>query len=331
MNAVLDPVRRPTRRTALVLVTVFTVVALSATTALVVLLVTATGPLVPSNPRVTYGVDGPPVAVGRGATDVEAGGGFLWVSNAEDATLTRIDPVTRTTRTIAIGGQPGQIAVGEGAVWVRNLGDRITRVDIATGAVSQPIVGGAGPITGMAVGGGHVWLSHREEDLVTRVDARTLAVVGPPIRVDRRPGVVEYDDGAVFVVGADGALSRLDAASATRVGTATVGESPGGVEVDRGTVYVAANGGVVPADGTTLAPGLTYTFDGWAYFEVNDGTMWVVYDQDPRIQRVDTVTRAAVGDPVPGLGADVGRARFAFDRLWLILPDSNQLIALGPS
>lgn len=319
-----------TRRTAIVLISVFSLVTVAAAGSGIAVLAGDRGPAAPSNPATRYGLVGNPIPVGRGPADVESGGGFVWVSSSDDGTITRIDPVTRAARTYEVGGIPGQIVVDDEAVWIRNLGDRITRLDIATGAVSPPIAGGAGPITGMAVGVGAVWLSHREEDVLTRVDTRTLAVAGVPLRVDRRPGVLEFGDGAVFAVGADGTISRIDAATATRVGTAEVGDSPGGVEVDGATVYVAADGGVVPVDARTLLPGPVYPFADWAYFEVADGVMWVVYDGVPRIQRFDAATRAPIGDPVPGLGDQVGRARYAFDRLWLTLPDRDEVVSLGP-
>ena len=47
------------------------------------------------------------------------GDGAVWVANAVDRTVSRIDPATnRVTRTIAIGRSPTAITVGDGSVWV---------------------------------------------------------------------------------------------------------------------------------------------------------------------------------------------------------------------
>jgi len=42
----------------------------------------------------------------------------VWVANRGDGTVTRIDLVDSTTTTIKVGRTVGQIAAGEGAVWV---------------------------------------------------------------------------------------------------------------------------------------------------------------------------------------------------------------------
>ncbi len=279
-----------------------------------------------------WALKGDPIAVGADPLDVEAGDGFVWASGSEDGSLTRIDPATGATARVQVGGEPGQIVVADGAVWIRNLGDRITRVDTATLAVSPPVPGGGGAISGMAVGGGYVWLSHRADNTVTRVDVHTLTPSGEPIGVGSGPLAMEFADGAAFVVnGGDGTLSRIDATTATVTATARVGESVGGIEVDGGVVYVAADDGVVPVPVASFVPARRLDLGGFSYFVVHDGTLFVVYDEDPRIQRVAAATGDPVGDPVRGVGAQVGRARFAFDRLWMTDPKASTVLVLGPS
>ncbi|MFC5139069.1 hypothetical protein ACFPK1_12575 [Actinomycetospora rhizophila] len=330
MTTLIDRTRRPTRRAAVTLVALFTSIAVVGFAITAILIVRSTGASAESDPNVAWAISGVPVQVGAAPADVEAGGGFIWVSNSGDGTLTRIDPVSRATSTVVVGGQPGQIVVGEGAVWVRNLGDRITRVDLASGAISPPLAAGSGPISGMAVGNGAVWLSHRDGGVVTRLDAHTLNVAGPPIRVGAAPGVMEFDDGAVFVLDAgDGSLSRIDAATANRTGTASVGRQTGGLEVDRGDVYVAADGGIVPVDARSLTPRPPLPLEGLSYFEVHDGIVWVLYDEDARIERVDAATGAPVGEPFPAPTAEIGHARFAFDHLWLTVPGRDEALVVG--
>lgn len=324
--------RRPSRRLALVLVAVFVAVALAATTFTVITLVGSGGYSSPAaDPDTRFAVSPAPIAVGTNPGDVEAGAGSVWVSGTDDGTLTRIDPDTGTTTRIDVGGQPGQIVVAEDAVWVRNLGDRITRVDVATGAVSPPIPGGDGQVSGMTVGGGYVWLSHRQDGTVTRVDTRTLAVVGAPTVVGTGPAAIEFGTDAAYVLNTDeGTVSRLDAGTGTVSGTARVGESLGGIEVDQEVVYVAADGGVVPVPESTFTLGESYAFEGWTYFEVNGGVMWVIYDEDPRVQRFDAATRRPLGAAVPDAGSDVGRARYAYDRLWITAPGQNAVVTVAP-
>ena len=53
---------------------------------------------------------GRPIAIGAGA---------VWVANADDGTVTRVDPNThRPTATISVGHRPEGIAIAGDKVWV---------------------------------------------------------------------------------------------------------------------------------------------------------------------------------------------------------------------
>ena len=76
------------------------------------------------------------------------GAGFVWVVNAGDGTVARIDPREDVVigRRIPVGRDPQDIAVGHGSVWVANRGDgTVTRLSARTGRPQgSPIsVGGA--------------------------------------------------------------------------------------------------------------------------------------------------------------------------------------------
>jgi class 3 adenylate cyclase len=60
------------------------------------------------------------IAVGKTPTSVAVGEGAVWVLNADDQTISRIDPATRQVENFAIGRTPTDLAVGEGALWVSN-------------------------------------------------------------------------------------------------------------------------------------------------------------------------------------------------------------------
>ena len=50
---------------------------------------------------------------------VAFGAGSIWVANAGDGTVSRIDPITgRVVRTIDVGGSPTGIVVADDEVWV---------------------------------------------------------------------------------------------------------------------------------------------------------------------------------------------------------------------
>jgi ABC-type branched-subunit amino acid transport system substrate-binding protein/DNA-binding beta-propeller fold protein YncE len=57
--------------------------------------------------------------------NVAVGEGAVWVINTEDETVSRIDPETKEIdKTFKTGGVPSEIVAGEGAVWVGNAGGR---------------------------------------------------------------------------------------------------------------------------------------------------------------------------------------------------------------
>jgi YVTN family beta-propeller protein len=96
-----------------------------------------------------------------------------------------IDPKSgRLVGEVAVGGGPGPVAVGAGAVWVGNLDDRtLTRIDSATRKVVKTIAVQATP-TGVTATPGAVWVLHGQLGIVSRVDPqfnRVVATVDPNV------------------------------------------------------------------------------------------------------------------------------------------------------
>ena len=92
-------------------------------------------------------------------TSVASGEGFVWTLNANTASVTKIDPVTRSvaeTIPLGVGSSPSSIAVGSGAVWLANRGDgMLVRIDAASGDVSTTRIGPSVPA--VAVGRDSIW------------------------------------------------------------------------------------------------------------------------------------------------------------------------------
>jgi YVTN family beta-propeller protein len=81
------------------------------------------------------------------------------VANSDDDTVSRVDPDTSSSATIQVGDSPSAVAVGEGAVWVANAGDgTVSRINTRTGLVTKTIRVGGRP-AGLAVGAGEVWVA----------------------------------------------------------------------------------------------------------------------------------------------------------------------------
>ena len=143
---------------------------------------------------------------------IAVGEGSLWVTDAGNGTVARVDLAdSRVTDTIEVGNTPSSVAVGHGAVWVANAGDRtVSRISPATGKevarsasgmglpTSRPTTAGSGSTnrldgtlaridpaanvattyavgttpTGVATGAGSVWVSDFDAGAVIRVDPR---------------------------------------------------------------------------------------------------------------------------------------------------------------
>ena len=87
------------------------------------------------------------VPVGTNPTAVVAGGGAIWVLNAGDNTVQRINPSTHAVeQTIEVGQDPRGLAVTGDDLWVTNSADRtVTRINVeanepvATRSTSAPV------------------------------------------------------------------------------------------------------------------------------------------------------------------------------------------------
>ena len=81
------------------------------------------------------------------------------MTSSGDDFVTRIDPSTYAAAQIGVGQEPKGVAVGAGAVWVANAGDgTVSRVDPATRKVVNTIEVGNRPV-GVVVAAGLVWVT----------------------------------------------------------------------------------------------------------------------------------------------------------------------------
>jgi hypothetical protein len=140
------------------------------------------------------------IKVGRGGVDiaVDESSGAVWVASAylpknyggydnpkysEDRNLTRVDPETnRVVEEIPIEahsqyGGAGNVAVGEGAVWVLSEDGKLLKVDPATNEIAAMVDVGHWS-SHLAVYGGGVWaMVQVKEFRLVRVDPRMMHIV----------------------------------------------------------------------------------------------------------------------------------------------------------
>ena len=121
--------------------------------------------------------------VGNGPYDIEWGFGSAWVSNSLDGTVSRITG-KKVVKTIKVGVEPNGLSAIGGYLWVTDhTAGKLLRIDPRTNRVTGTVsLAGADWVTGS---GGSLYVS-QETNVVTRVDARTLKVLGR-VKVHRNP------------------------------------------------------------------------------------------------------------------------------------------------
>jgi YVTN family beta-propeller protein len=114
------------------------------------------------------------IHVGRGLGGVVLEAGFVWVSNHDDSTVSKIDPRTnKVVDTIALPPPTGFLGVSPGAVWVASHenGGNVRKIDAQTDRVVATIFSAYGP-TRSVYAAGSLWICNHDAEVagVTRVD-----------------------------------------------------------------------------------------------------------------------------------------------------------------
>jgi YVTN family beta-propeller protein len=166
---------------------------------------TSGNPLAGSLERVnpTTGQQQATIPIGKGAYDVEASPGAVWVAAFDDNSVLRIDTATNTVAaTIPVPGGPLGVAFGAGSLWVSSAVGKLARIDPATNSIVTTIStqdsGGF-----VAFGGGAVWVTNAghlglADGMLTRIDPATNGVTAS-VTVGSWPMRLAYAGGSVWV------------------------------------------------------------------------------------------------------------------------------------
>ncbi len=232
------------------------------------------------------------VAVGESPTDVAAAPDAVWVTNATEDTVSRIDPATNDVeQTIDVGGGPAGVAVGGGAVWVANgLDATVSRIDPVANKEVQRITVGNGP-TGVAVGEGAVWVTNSVDGTVTRIAPGPGRVTGRFPALVGASGIAVGFDRVWVASPAAGSVVALDPKSGQVVARIGVGVEPDAIAVGADAVWVANR-----ADGTVskISPGVeavtsTVTVGrGPEGIAAGPDAVWVANGGDGTLSHIDT-------------------------------------------
>ena len=251
--------------------------------------------------------------LGTAPSSVAIGGGSVWVLDADDKTISRIDPDRRTrTRTFSISATPTDIAYGADAIWVghgfrsgRFVGtsypESVSRLDPTSLDIEATIVLPKGSGEDYRQGGGlnqqriaatrdAVWVVNPDQT-VSRIDPRSNRRVA---RIDgvRAADIAAGADG-VWVI-SDGAVAEIDPRTNTVARTIELAaESMTALALGAGAVWVAdALGGSV----WRIDPGVDHVLRqiplalGVRSVAFGHGALWATNEVDDAVYRIDPDT-----------------------------------------
>jgi branched-chain amino acid transport system substrate-binding protein len=336
-------VARPSgRRRGLLLMAIGAVVLAATITAAVFAMTRDSDQTVEAVGNAIAAIDGDAVEytqVGKTPSTIAVGEGAVWVLNADDRTISKIDPETNEVETFGTGGITTDLAVGEGAVWVGNgaAGDltnttSVSRVDPDTTSVSETQVLPAPRTTPdvrlaaeyrtlgvsqLAVGAGAVWAINPDLS-VSRIDPDT----------GKRVAIIPMKAGAAIAAGKEGVWAlaadfdssqvlridprtnrvrqRIEVGASGLTGLAVGGGSVWATDVEEGLLWRIEPG----PDPTTRTIDVGFGATAVSY---GDGAVWVANFVRDEISRVDvgtnevTDTIRMAGTP-PSVSAAAGTA-----------------------
>ncbi len=219
---------------------------------------------------------------------------------------------------VRVGTFPSCLAFGNDGLWVANFDDKtVQRIDLSTGT-ADPALGGilANP-TGLAVGGGFVWVTNGFAGQLVKIDpAQSNSAV--PIPTGSGAAGVAYGEDAVWVaVQNSRTVLRLDPATGQRDEIKLpAGARPVDVVVGAGSVWVAdaLGGRVIRIDPSSLEPqgdGIPLLQGQPARLAFGEGYVWVTSTDTDSVTRIDPVSGETtaidhVGDGPLGIAAGDG-------------------------
>ena len=270
----------------------------------------------------------------------------VWVANADDQTLSRIDPTTRQHcgPVISLGATPAGLAVGFDSVWVldRDI-PQLLQIDPDIGRIVKkiplPLAAGYFP-AGVTIGAGSVWAAYDSPGQLVRVDPARGRVV-KRIAIGS-PTAIAFGAEAVWIGGPYDGVTRIDPSTNTVRHYEPLPNTVTGIAVGNGYVWatVGADDVVWQLDTDGNVQRSFGTGPGPAGVTISGGAVWVANSRDGTVTRVDPSdpnarTTSAVGNR---LAAIVAVPVASGAELWLtvaerpaepLLPPNGARIVMG--
>jgi peptide/nickel transport system substrate-binding protein len=227
------------------------------------------------------------------------------------------------------GGRPAGVSIGAGSVWVSDAAnDRLLRLDPQTHRVVDRIPVGHSPSAIVANTQG-VWVANTGSRTVSEVNPRSGTVVAT-VPVGNAPVAVAFAAGAVWVADAsDGTLIRIDPAKAAVVATIQLGQPLSDVAAGLGAVWAssASSGLLIRVDPTTDQPVQALTVgNGPSSIAVAGDAVWVANPPDGTLSRIDPATGSVRKINV----SQPGDLAASADALWVVRTDHLDVARIDP-
>jgi YVTN family beta-propeller protein len=296
-------------------------------------------------------------------TWIAAGGGVVWVVNADDGSLQRIDPRTNRPAGSHILCSMRQSVLANDALWT--LGDNsnlcipggarkslsVFRLDPAGGAIIDEIPIQADQrlfLTHLAAGEGAVWVAQWAEPgtgdtgpyprgVLTRVDPASGRATGS-IRLGTWIGGLAAGGGAVWVAdgpsGSAGALFRVDPSSMRIVARIPVGRVPLDATVAFGSVWVAnsGDGTIMRIDPATNRVVATIPVPGGAgWVTAGQGALWTAESGTGTVSWIDPDISQVVGSLRIGRNPDLLGLASGDGAIWVTDPGDQTVTRIDLS
>jgi serine/threonine-protein kinase len=196
-------------------------------------------------PGITHVFTKGAIRVGNAPDGIVISQDSVWVANAGDGTVTRIDEFSgRMRQTIrfanhSVGASP--VVAANNTIWVADSRDgKVIPIDALSGKIAGDPIGVGGQPGALVVAAGYIWVATSNNNMVVRIKAATGALVPGAIQVGSDPVRMGVGMGSVWVASAgDGTVTQIpfSGQGARRI---PVGDHPRGVTfVPGGEIWVA--------------------------------------------------------------------------------------------
>jgi hypothetical protein len=261
-----------------------------------------------SNENPAGEVVGPGAELKNQPIDLSAGEGAVWLANGEAGTLSRVDAETMQVTEVPLGKDAiaGDVAAGNGAVWVDSFADRITRIDPSSNETTDVTVPETTEVRQLALdeSTGTLWALAPKKSHVTAIDT-TANKAAKPVDPDTGEGAsLAAGDGFAYVLRTTGELVFVSEDSNSVVGDPADIARPDTAISDNdyqdGTIYpVVGEDMVGKFDATSGTEGQAINAGpGFGAGVVQGDSLWAAYPADRLLRRFNLDSGKLVGEPI---------------------------------